>query len=249
MWLRRVGWRTLALPGICGAVLLLEAGCTPRRASEEAPTGASSEQPLNAATGLVISQVYGGTGGTGALFNRDFVELFNRSQAPVSLAGLQIHFAGSVGDFVLAATLPTGSVPPGGYFLVGFAAGEQGQDLRVDAAGSAVNVLPSNGKVALVRDVPVDPTNQPDAAVQQLACGGTATRCKSERVLDLVGYGVASDHEGLAAAPAPGVALAILRRDAGCTDSGDNAADFEALAPGPRTSKSPARLCAATGTP
>jgi uncharacterized protein len=36
---------------------------------------------------LVISQVYGGGGNTGAPYTHDFVELFNRGDAPASLRG------------------------------------------------------------------------------------------------------------------------------------------------------------------
>ena len=35
---------------------------------------------------LVISQVYGGGGNSGATFKNDFIELFNRGDATVSLA-------------------------------------------------------------------------------------------------------------------------------------------------------------------
>lgn len=220
----------------CVCVGLL--GCAPKQALEQG----SSEQAVTSATGLVISQVYGGTGGSGALFNRDYVELFNRSSQPASLAGLQLHYAGSSGDFVLAASLPDATVPPGGHYLVGFAAGERGQDLRVDAAGlPAVNLLPAHGKVALARNVAGD-----DAGAQALGCG--ASRCKSGRVVDLVGYGVATDHEGAGPASAPAMDTAIVRKDAGCMDTGENAADFEVAAPAPRTSRSPVQPCPGEGT-
>ena len=42
---------------------------------------------------VVISQVYGGGGNTGALFQNDYVELFNRSLSTVSLDGMSIQYA------------------------------------------------------------------------------------------------------------------------------------------------------------
>jgi uncharacterized protein len=229
MWLRWVG-------------CILIVGCS-RREPAGLTTSTSTIAARNAAEGLVISQVYGGAGSRSALFNRDYVELFNRSTAPVSLAGLQIHVAGSSGDFALAATLPQSAVvPPGGYYAVGFAAGEQGADLRVDAATSTItNLLPGSGKIALVREAPVDPAQAPDAGTQALGCGPGA--CESDRIVDLVGYGIASAHEGESAAPAAGVALAIVRKGAGCIDTENNANDFEATPPTPRTSRSPAHPC------
>jgi uncharacterized protein len=232
MWLKRVG--CILIVGVVGCSRREPAGQT---------TSTNAIVPRNAAEGLVISQIYGGAGSRSAVFNRDYVELFNRSASPVSLAGLQIHVAGSSGDFALAATLPENAVvPPGGYYAVGFAAGEQGADLRVDAASSTItNVLPANGKIALAREAPIDPTQAPDGGTQALGCGRGA--CESDRIVDLVGYGVASTHEGKSAAPAAGVALAIVRKGAGCVDTENNANDFEAAPPTPRTSRSPAQPC------
>ena len=42
---------------------------------------------------VVVSQVYGGGGNTGAPYNRDFVELFNRGPASVSLNGMTVQYA------------------------------------------------------------------------------------------------------------------------------------------------------------
>jgi uncharacterized protein len=229
MWLKWVG---------CILIVGL-AGCSRREHAAEA-TSTNAIVPRSVPDGLVISQVYGGAGSRSALFNRDYVELFNRSSSPVSLAGLQIHTAGPGDDFLLAATLPANAVvPPGGYYAVGFAAGEQGADLRVDAAGIATtNLLPANGKIALAHE---DATQIPDGGMSPLGCGRAA--CKNDRIVDLVGYGAASTHEGDNAAPAAGVALAIVRKGGGCTDTENNANDFEAAPPTPRTSRSPAHPC------
>jgi uncharacterized protein len=223
------------------------AACS-KKASKEEAVGSSTAYVSTAGQGLVISQVYGGTGDPRALYNRDYVELFNRSNAPIPLAGLSIHYAGSIGEFVNAGKLPAAAiVPPGGYYLVGFGAGEFGADLRVDGAGNvAVNILPANGKVALVRDVPVNDPNTADAATQLLGCGSVdAGRCSpNERVVDLVGYGVSSDHEGNAPTEAPSVSKALLRKGNGCVDTRNSANDFELGAPAPRSSETRAAVCA-----
>ncbi len=56
------------------------------------PTAASAASP-----DLVVSQLYGGGGNTGATYSHDFVELFNRGQADVSLAGKSIQYASATG--------------------------------------------------------------------------------------------------------------------------------------------------------
>lgn len=46
---------------------------------------------------VVISQVYGGGGNSGVPLKNDFVELFNRSDAVQSLAGLSLQYASATG--------------------------------------------------------------------------------------------------------------------------------------------------------
>lgn len=55
-------------------------------AARQAPASALS-------TGVVISQVYGGGGNTGATYTNDFVELFNRGTTSVSINGWSIQYA------------------------------------------------------------------------------------------------------------------------------------------------------------
>src|SRR5687767_8454657 len=72
---------------------------------------------------VVISQVYGGGGNSGATFTHDFVELFNRSGSPASLAGWSIQYtsATGTGNFGSSATqlteLPAVVLQPGQYLL------------------------------------------------------------------------------------------------------------------------------------
>ena len=55
-------------------------------------------QPAAAASpNVVISQVYGGGGNAGATFQNDFVEIFNRGNTTVSLAGWSIQYASATG--------------------------------------------------------------------------------------------------------------------------------------------------------
>jgi uncharacterized protein len=203
-------WRTLSLAALVAC-------------AERSPgTDARAEERLNAARGLVIGQVYGGAGSRSASFNRDFVELFNRSATPVPLRGLDIHVGASSSEPAYALTLPEDAVvPPGGRYLVGFAAGEQGADVTVDAAGEPVDLL-AEGIVALVAR----------------ADGAT------ERTIDQVHYGAfdASDVR----APSTGFARAVRRKGAGCTDTNADADDFESTPPEPRGASAPARPCDAS---
>src|SRR6266540_3911508 len=59
---------------------------------------------------VVISQVYGGGGNTGAPYTHDLVELFNRGSATVSLAGWSVQYASALGAGNFGAT-PTQITP------------------------------------------------------------------------------------------------------------------------------------------
>src|ERR1700685_3254460 len=52
-----------------------------------------------ASTTLVISQVYGGGGNSGATLKNDFIEIFNLSSAPISLNGYSVQYASATGNF------------------------------------------------------------------------------------------------------------------------------------------------------
>src|SRR5512135_2676220 len=78
---------------------------------------------------IVISQIYGGGGNSGAPYKNDFVELFNRGSAAVSLDGLSVQYASATGTGNFGASssqlaaLPAVTLQPGQYFLVQLAAG------------------------------------------------------------------------------------------------------------------------------
>jgi predicted extracellular nuclease len=205
-------------------------------------------QEIDADAALVIRQVYGGGSNSGAPLSHDFIELFNRSSVPVSLAGLSLQYASATGTGNFGATatqltpLPDVTLAPGQSFLVQQAGGSAGAPLPapdfVDDTPIALSA--TAGKVALVRQTTT------------LGCNGGSAPCSSEaeaRILDLVGYGSANYAEG-SAAPAASNATAILRALDGCADTNDNAADFTAAAPAPRNSASGAIVCdgAAGGT-
>lgn len=188
---------------------------------------------------LVISQVYGGGGNSGAPYTHDFVELFNRGSAPVSTASMSIQYtsATGTGNFAVGASLPSVTVPAGGSYLVQMAAGAgNGVALPTPDVTGTSSMSATAGKVVLA------------TGTNGLGCNGGSAPCDATalgRIVDLVGYGTANFSEG---APAPTLsnATAALRSAGGCTDTDSNSADFTAAAPAPRNSASPTASC---GTP
>jgi Lamin Tail Domain len=181
----------------------------------------------------VISQVYAGGGNAGASFTNDFVELFNRGSTTVDLTGWSVQYASSSSTSWQATAL-AGSIAPGRRYLVQLGStAPVGAALPAPDATGTTNLAASGGKVALVQ------------SATALTCGGAAGSCASAAgLVDLVGYGSATDYEGSGAAPGLDSTTADVRADGGCTDTDLNSADFAALAPAPHNSTAAASACA-----
>jgi hypothetical protein len=177
---------------------------------------------------VVVSQLYGGGGNTGAPYRNDFVELHNRSSNPIDLAGWSVQYASTAGT-TWNDTALTGTLPPGGYYLVQLGSGGAAGALlpAPDATGNT-NMSAASGKIALVA------STTPLAG----ACPAGAP------IVDFVGYGTANCFEGGGAAPVGSNTIALARAGTACTDTDDNSADFATAAPAPRNSASPAVDCA-----
>jgi hypothetical protein len=190
---------------------------------------------LGASPDLVVSEVYGGGGNSGATFTNDYVELFNRSSSSVDLTGWSIQYATAAGTSWQVTAL-AGSLGAGRHYLVELASGgTAGSALPAADATGTSNLAATGGKVALVHDTAA------------LACGATAGSCSAAAtVRDLVGYGSAADFEGSAAAPASSATTAAVRAAGGCTDTDHNDSDFTADAPGPQNAAAAAAPCGQT---
>ncbi len=181
---------------------------------------------------IVISQVYGGGGNSGATYTHDFIELFNRGTSTVDVTGWSVQYASSAGSTWQVTTL-SGTVQPGQYYLVQEAAGTGGTTpLPTPDASGSVAMSGSNGKVVVANTASaLSGSNPADASI-----------------VDVVGYGSANFFEGSGAAPGLSNTTADSRAADGCTDTDDNAADFTSGTVAPRNSASPLNPCVA-GTP
>src|SRR5438034_1872643 len=154
-------------------------------------------QPAAAvSTTVVISQVYGGGGNSGATFKNDFIELFNRGSVAVDVTGWSVQYAAAAGTS-WAATPLSGTIQPGQYYLVQEAAGAGGTtNLPTPDATGTIAMSATAAKVALLSS-------------QTTIAGGTS--CPTSGVVDLVGYGGANCFEGSGAAPTLSNTTAALR--------------------------------------
>ncbi|MCV2356723.1 ExeM/NucH family extracellular endonuclease [Paucibacter sp. B2R-40] len=186
-----------------------------------------------AASDVVISQVYGGGGNTGATLKNDFIELFNRGASAVSLNGWSVQYASAGGTSFQATALPNVTLQPGQYFLVQQAAGTGGTvNLPTPDKIGTLAMGGAAGKVVL-------------ASIASPVASATAAT-----VLDLVAYGSgATPFEGAGPTPAPSNANAVFRALGGCTDSDQNQSDFAAATAAPRNTASTFNVCGGVTPP
>ncbi len=163
---------------------------------------------------VVISKVYGGAGSTNSLINADFVELKNRTNSAVDLAGWSLQYASNSGvnGFQQVAPL-AGVIPPQGYFLLQVSPESSGLPLVNPPDFVTLPLISgidnTSGRVLLSNDiVPVgNDVNGPD-------------------VVDFVGYGTAITFEGIAGAPRISANAYAERKELGCQDTNQNWNDF-----------------------
>jgi predicted extracellular nuclease len=193
-----------------------------------AALAAAFSAPALAASPVVISQVYGGGGNSGATIKNDFIELFNRSDAAVDISGWSVQYASAAGTSWQVTKLSGKTVlQPGQYFLVQESAGTGGSvDLPTPDASGTLALSGTTGKVALVAN--------------GNALSGAAPAAST--FADLLGFGTAGYFEG-SVGPGLSNTTAALRANGGCADTDNNGNDFTAGAPAPRNSASPLNAC------
>jgi uncharacterized protein len=182
--------------------------------------------PAAASSNLVISQVYGGGGNSGATLKNDFIEIFNRGSAPIVLSGYSVQYASSAGTSWQRTDLPATTLQPGQYYLIQEAAGTGGSvSLPTPDASGNIAMSATAGKVALV-------------STQTTLSGA----CPTANVVDFIGFGAANCSEG-SATPALTNTTAAIRASNGCTDADSNATDFSSGTPNPRNTATPLSAC------
>ena len=186
---------------------------------------------------IVISQVYGGGGNTGATYRNDFIELFNRGAAPVTITGWSVQYSSATGaTWTNRTNITAGVLNPGQYFLIQEAAGTGGTvNLPTPDLIGTINMSGTAGKVALVMNQVF------------LTCGSNCDGDPSVR--DFVGFGGANDFEGAGPVGVLSNTTAGLRNLNGCTDTDNNNSDFTVGAPTPRNTASPSNGCGGPTAP
>jgi len=163
--------------------------------------------------------LYGAGGNSGAKYQNDYIELFNRSSSPVTLTNYSLAFFTATGTSPAGTLLLRGdaTIPAGGYYLVQLAGGTTGAVLPAPDQTGTYNLSGTSGRVDLLL---------------------------SGSLLERVGYGTsATTYEGTGPAPAPSATVALFRALGGCTDANSNDKDFTTAAPAPRNAGAVGNNC------
>ncbi|HEY0050231.1 MAG TPA: lamin tail domain-containing protein, partial [Pyrinomonadaceae bacterium] len=207
-------------------------------ASAETFTLLAARAAVAVSDDIVISQVYGGGGNAGSVYRNDFIEIFNRGTGAISVTGWSVQYASATGSSWQKTDL-TGTIPPGGYYLIQQAAGTGGTtNLPTPNATGNIAMSGTAGKVALVTNTTL------------LTCGGATNNCfPNAAIKDFLGYGTtANNYEGAPTANLSNTTAAI-RNGNGCTDTDNNSTDFTLAAATPRNSASPNAPCSTSTNP
>ena len=181
---------------------------------------AAPAQAVDVTSPVVISEVYGGGGNSGAPYTNDFIELYNSSDAPVDVSTWSVQYGSSGGSTWTNRTNLSGSIAAKSYYLIQEAAGATPSGaLPTPNATGSINMSGTAGKVALVN------------SQASLGCG---TDCDSATgVVDFVGYGSATDFAGAGPTATLTSTTSAQRTLDPFTNTGNNASDFTVAAPTP----------------
>lgn len=180
---------------------------------------------------VVISQIYGGGGNSGATYTNDYIELFNRGTEAANVTGWTVQYSSAAGSSWQSTTL-SGTIQPGKYYLVQESAGA-GTPAALPTPDASGAILMSGTSAKVILTLP--------GVTPNTACpvGGT--------IIDKVGYGSSTNCSAPAdwngATATLSNTTAAFRKIDGCTKTGNLTNDFIALTPNPHNSASPVKNC------
>ena len=180
-----------------------------------------------AGTDVVISEVYGAGGNSGAVYDADFVELYNPTDDPISLAGRYIHYRAANGNQGGNPVALSGEVPAHGHFLIQMGiSGANGAALPgPDAGPFTFSMAAAGGQVFLLA-----------GSSNPFPSGTNGDAADNPGIVDMVGAMGALTSETAPTTSAATTTLSLQRSATGA-DTDNNASDFTTAAPTPTSSE------------
>lgn len=175
---------------------------------------------FSAQSQVVINEVYGGGGNSGAVYKQDFIELYNNGATAVDLSTWSVQYASATGTTWTRTNL-VGTIAPQGYYLIQQATGTGGTtNIPTPDATGTTAMSGTAGKIVLVNN-------------QTTLSGSCPT---GPQIVDVVGFGLTANcFEGGGPTPAPSNTTSVQRIFTSNTaqDTQNNNVDFTAGSPSP----------------
>src|SRR5215213_4474737 len=156
---------------------LVLAGATPTPTPTPTPSPTPSPSPTptpDSSPHIVISQIFGGGGNSGAPFRNDFIEIFNAGNSTVNLSGWSVQYASATASTWSVTSLGSVTLQPGQYYLIQESSGgSNGAVLPAPDATGTIAMAAGSGKVALLKS----------------STALTGACPNDPNIIDLVGYG------------------------------------------------------------
>ncbi|AZA85030.1 nuclease [Chryseobacterium lactis] len=170
---------------------------------------------------IVINEIYGGNGNSGAVLKNNYIVLKNIGTNLVSLTGASIQYAPAVGAFTEYHTLPDFTLGPNETYLIQEAAVDGGTENLPTPDFIATTITNFDGTPNKSSGLRISNVSGKVALAGSIVQVATPT---SSNVLDFVGYGANADQfKGDGPAPSPTTTTAIKRT---LNESNDNMSDF-----------------------
>ena len=209
--MKHTPWKTALGTALSAALIAAPLAAVPANAAEVSPAAAGTSP-------VVINEAYLSGGSAGAAFKNKFVELYNTSDAPVSLEGWSLQYRSATGT----GGAELGGCPDRQHPRQGLlpAQGRQQRHGRrrtcpaADATATGFNPAGGGGTIVLAKQA---------TALNPLPTGSVI---EPANVADLLGYGTSNTFETQAAtAPSGNTDVKSLNRSNGA-DTNNNSADF-----------------------
>lgn len=195
--------------------------------------------PIASFSQVVIYEIYGGGGNSGSVYKNDYVVLHNNSSTTSqSLSGWSLQNASTATSSIWKVYPLTGSIPPGGYYLIKFGGGTGGTTDIPTADFDASSVVGAGG--VTTSDLDLNATNG-KFALSNLTTPLSGVN-PTVGVIDKVGFGTSGTmpdgFEGSPFVPSPNIIgnVTSITRVSNGQDTQNNSIDFSKTTPTPKNS-------------
>lgn len=199
-----------------------------------------------AAGDIVFSQIYASGGNPGSTYQRNYLELHNRTSSTIDISGWSFYITDATGAFNQSISFGSSNgigIGAGRYFLIQFGPpSSNGAPLQPDiAVPSDPIIIPGFPPIPPIN---LSPSGKVFVTTPNTSLHGSVCPLPNSVIVNFVGYGnTANCFEGGGPAPTLSSTTAALRIANGCGDTNNNNGDFLAETPNARNSSSTPNAC------